>query len=219
MNTTQTLAAAPHLSAFLCAHAGFRAGFAEIASVLAAPRDPRHAALVEDQAEFLLGYLHHHHSDEDAWLWPRLAERAPHAEPVLDVLEEQHQQIDPDIAVAGDTSRPRAERAAAFARLHETINRHLDDEERTAVPLAVEHITAAEWMAHEQDVIGSYDRKRLPLLFSWACAHADPALVRHAIAEQPMPVRLLFRLFWYPSYRRRHQELFGTALRRRADRA
>ncbi|SHN42540.1 hemerythrin domain-containing protein [Cryptosporangium aurantiacum] len=218
MTTATAHPAVPDLSAFLLAHAGFRVEFGRLAEALPHPRDAAHAALLEDQADFLLSYLHHHHSDEDTVIWPWLRERAPRSAPLLDELEEQHEQIDPDVALAGDRSRPVAERAAAFARLHVALNRHLDDEERTAVPLIHQHVSHAEWLAHGQEVVKSYDKKRLPLLFGWACGAGAPALVAQALAEFPVPIRVLFRLVWWPAYRRRHQALYGTPLRRRADR-
>ncbi|MBF8194475.1 hemerythrin domain-containing protein [Nonomuraea sp. K274] len=211
--------AEPDLSAFLLAHAGFRVEFGRLAQTLTAPRDDRHAALIEDQVEFVLSYLHHHHTDEDTWGWPLLRTRAPASAAVLAALERQHEQIDPDLAVAGDRSQPSARRAEALHRLHTALGRHLDDEERDAVPLIRAHLTAAEWQAHGMDVIRGYDRKRVPLLFGWACAAGSPELVRQALTDFPAPIRLLFRLRWWPAYRRRHTRLYGTPPRRRPDRA
>jgi hypothetical protein len=208
----------PDLSAFLLAHAGFRVEFGRLADAIAVPRDDRHAALIEDQVDFALSYLHHHHADEDAWVWPLLRARAPGSLPLLDALERQHEQIDPVLAVAGDRSRPAAERAEALRHLHEALGRHLDDEERDAVPLIRSCIGADEWQAHGLDVVRAYERRRLPLLFGWASAAGSPEMVGRALEDFPPPVRLLFRLRWWPAYRRRHLELYGTPLRRHPDR-
>ena len=70
-------------------------------------------ALIEDQLDFVLFNLHNHHTDEDEWMWPRLRERSGGALPALDVLEEQHQAIDPDLRLAGDRSASDADRIAA----------------------------------------------------------------------------------------------------------
>lgn len=209
----------PELSAFLLGHAGFRVEFARLAEVIDAARDRRHAALVEDHIAFLLSYLHHHHSDEDDWIWPLLRSRAPRSAPLLDALEEQHERIDPDVAVAGDRSRPTAERAEALRRLHTALGRHLDDEERDAVPLIRACLTAAEWQDHGMEVVRGFALRRVPTLFGFACGAGSPELVRRALAEFPGPVRLLFRVWWWPAYRRRHLRLYGTPLRRHADRA
>jgi hypothetical protein len=219
LTTGRARPAEPDLSAFLLAHAGFRVEFGRLADVVAAPRDDRHAALVEDQLDLVLSCLHHHHTDEDNFLWPALRERAPRSVPLLDALEEQHELIDPDIVIAGDRARRPGERAAALRRLHAALNRHLDDEERDAVPLLRRHFTAGEWAAHGEKVVGGYRRSQLPALFGWCCASGTPELAASAIAGFPAPVRLAFRLLWWPAYRRRHQRLYGTAVRRHATRA
>jgi iron-sulfur cluster repair protein YtfE (RIC family) len=209
----------PDLSGFLLVHAGFRVEFGRLADAIGTARDDRHTALIEDQIEFVLSYLHHHHADEDDWVWPLLRSRAPGSVPLLDALEEQHEQIDPDLAVAGDRSRPLAERAEALRRLHTALRRHLDDEERDAVPLMRSHISPGEWETHGLEVVRSYDRKRVPTLFGWASGAGSPEMVRRALKDFPPPIRLLFRLHWWPAYRRRHLRLYGTPLRRHPDRA
>lgn len=220
MNSSETHAVAkPDLSAFLLAHAGFRVEFGRLADVIAAPRDDRHATLIDDQIEFLLSYLHHHHSDEDHWVWPLLRTREPQSVPLLDALEEQHKEIDPDLILAGDRALSVAERAQALRRLHNALNSHLDDEERDAVPLIRSCLTPAEWEAHGQEVVRGFDRRRLPLVFGWASGAGAPEDVRRALTDFPMPIRLLFRLHWWPAYRRRHTRLYGTSLRRYPDRA
>ncbi|GAA3266798.1 hemerythrin domain-containing protein [Dactylosporangium vinaceum] len=209
----------PDISAFLLAHAGFRTEFGRLAAVLAAPRDAAHAALIERQVELVLACLHHHHTDEDTTLWPRLRERFPRSVPLLDALEEQHEAVDADVAVLADRARPAAERAGAAARLHAALGRHLDDEERDAVPLLLQAYTAREWTEHGREVVAGYDRRLLPALFGWLCSAGTPQLAAAALAEFPVPVRLLFRFSWWPAYRRRHHALYGTTVRAHAGRA
>lgn len=207
------------LSAFLLAHAGFRVELGRIADVLDRPRDAAHAALVESQLDLVLTVLHHHHTDEDTWIWPELRRRAPEAAAALDALEEQHDRIDPLVAVASDRGAPLGERVLALRSLQQALRRHLDDEERDAVPLVERCFTAEEWVQHGRDVVGGYERSTVPLLFGWVCAAGSPDLVARALSEFPLPVRLVFRFVWWPAYRRRHERLYGTRLRRRADRA
>jgi hypothetical protein len=219
MPPAQTATAAePDLSAFLLSHAGFRVEFGRLAEVIGAARDARHAALIEDQIDFLLSYLRHHHADEDAWAWPLLRARAPGSVPLLDALEKQHERIDPLLVIAADRSLPTVERVQALRRLHDELGHHLDDEERAAVPLIRSCVGAGEWEAHGRGVVRAYQRRRVPLLFGWACGAGSPDLVRRALGDFPMSVRLLFRLRWWPAYRRRHLRLYGTALRPHSDR-
>lgn len=208
----------PDLTAFLMAHGGFRTEFGLLAEVVERPRDEAHRALIEDQIAFVVSYLHHHHHEEDTFLWPLIVSRAPQTAALLDVLTEQHEEIDPHVTAAADRTRPAAERAAAMRRLHDALGRHLDDEERIAVPLIRTHITAAEWNAHGEEVIRSFGRTSIPRLFGWLCAASDPAAVRRSARQHPLPVRLLFRFVWWPKYRRRHTALYGPGLRRSPDR-
>lgn len=218
MSTETRTHTEPDLNAFLMAHTAFRAEFGLLAGVIERPRDAAHRELIESQIEFVVDYLHHHHHDEDTYLWPLVVSRAPQSAALLDVLTEQHEEIDPDIAIAADRSRPVADRAAALRRLHEALGRHLDDEERIAVPLFRAHISAEEWAAHGEDVIRSFGRKGIPMLFGWVSAASKPADVRRGASEHPLFVQLLFRFVWWPKYRKRHIALYGPGLRRSPDR-
>jgi hypothetical protein len=144
---------------------------------------------------------------------------APGSASVLDVLEKQHEEIDPDLALAGDRSWPLADRVEALRRLHMALQLHLDDEERDAVPLIRSCITPDEWKKHGQEVVRGFDRKWMPTLFGWVSGAGSPETVARALEDFPPPIRLLFRHRWWPVYRRRHQRLYGTELRRRPDRA
>ena len=122
-----------------------RQEYGRLAEAAHHPRDIGHEALIEEHIEVTLSVLHHHHAEEDNWLWPTMRQRAPAARPTLERLEAQHAQIDPLIATAADTSRPWRLRATALAELHAAINTHLDEE--TADP-------AAEYRAHQRRGMG-----------------------------------------------------------------
>ena len=95
-----------------------------------------------------LSLLHHHHAEEDSWLWPTLRQRAPQAVADLDRLEAQHTNVDPLISFAADTMHPLPQRAVVLAELHEAINAHLNDEEQVVLPLCTAHITYAKRRHH-----------------------------------------------------------------------
>lgn len=218
--TTTTTAAGNRLdlSRLLLAHAAMRREYGRLADALESSSGPGHRRLVEDQIELTLDHERHHHADEDTWLWPRLRARAPRWVPLIDCLEEQHERIDPEIRVARDRSRPVPVRAAALRRLDELLNTHLDDVERIAVPLVQQHIAPGEHAAHAREVVATLERGRLALLLGWHCANGTPQLCAPAIASHPLVVRVLFRLVWWPRYRRRHERLYGAAPRRHPDR-
>lgn len=55
----------------------------------------------------------------------------------------------------------------------------------------------------------SLDRKRLPLVFGWLVSAATPAQRADALSTVPAVPRLLFRLVWWPSYRKRFTRMYG----------
>jgi hemerythrin HHE cation binding domain-containing protein len=171
--------------------------------------DAKLAALFEDQIQLVLDVLHHHHTAEDDTIWPTLREREPAARAVLDDLEAQHDTIDPLIRAACDRSLPMAERAAVLRELHERINAHLDLEEECAVPLIRKHVTVAEWEALAKRAAKETGRK-IPKVYGWYASAVDDARVTEALRTVPMPIRVLFRLFWQPAYERRARRLYGA---------
>ncbi|MEN3539200.1 hemerythrin domain-containing protein [Microbispora sp. ZYX-F-249] len=201
-----------HLTGFLMMHAGFRAEFGRLAEACANPRDDAHEELLEEQLALVLDMLHAHHSHEDAGLWPMLAERAPEAAEALSELESEHSALDPLIAAAADRGVPLAGRARTLRRLHELVNEHLDHEERTAVPLMLRHLTVEDVEADKRRALDDFGRRRVPLVFGWLASSADADLLARSYADLPAVARLLFRLFWWPAYRRRYSRLYGAAI-------
>ena len=197
------------LSGFLAAHRAMRVEFGRLAAVAAEPRDEWHARLIDDQIAVHLDLLHQHHSHEDSELWPKLRERAPAAAPELDMLEAQHGDIEPLIDIAGDATLARRRRAATLSALHTAINRHLDDEERIALPLILEHITPDEWAALGRRAIDTMSPKQRRLALGASALDASPEELAHLMAALPAPVRLMLRLRWIHAWRRRNQRLYG----------
>jgi hypothetical protein len=199
------------LTNFLMAHAGMRAEFGRLADACRRVRDEAHADLLESQIALVLHVLHHHHTVEDELVWPPLVARAPEHAHLLQELEDQHLHIDPLIAAAGDGRLPLGQRADALEALHEALNAHLDQEERDAVPLIVSYLTRAEWERVEERAGRNIGRKQLPLIYGWFASAAPDELRLRATVAVPLPVQWLFRLFWWPSYRRRYERLYGEA--------
>lgn len=199
-----------HLTGFLMMHAGFRAEFGRLAEACGNPRDGTHEELLEEQLALVLEMLHLHHAHEDTGLWPRLAAYAPEAADVLAELESEHAVLDPLIAAASDRRVPLPERAPTLRRLHELVNEHLDHEERTAVPLMLRHLTPDDVEADKRQAMDDFGR-RVPVVFGWLASSADGDLLAASYADLPVVARLMFRLFWWPAYRRRFTRLYGAA--------
>jgi hypothetical protein len=218
MPTEAARTAEPDLRGFLIAHAGFRTEYGRLADAAEAVRDDDYAALIEDQITLVGTHLEHHHGDEDAWMWPLLRSRIPQALPVLDALEEQHEQLDPLLHAIGDRGQSLKDRALSMRLAHQLLNEHLDQEERDAVPLMRTAIRPDEFAEAAARVTKLTPRKELPTVFCWLGSCADPAQVAGAIEPFPWPVRFLFREVWWPTYRRRYFALYGVELRRHPDR-
>ena len=200
---------ADDLTNFLMAHAGMRVEYGRLADACRRVRDEAHAELLESQIALVLHVLHHHHTVEDELVWPMLLERVPAARPALAALEAEHERIDPLLERARDTRIPLAERAETLQELHEALNAHLDAEERDAVPLLRRHLSPADWERVEERAAQGTSRRRLPLIYGWCASAVDSERRALALSTVPLVAQWLFRLFWWPSYRRRYERLYG----------
>jgi hypothetical protein len=155
------------LTAMFVMHHGFRRDLRDFAA--AAERTP-----VVDRAAWRAldrrwrGFsmvLHHHHSGEDAGLWPLLLERSratgdAAAVATLHAMEDEHGEIDPLLeACAADLAvlavRPDEDaRAALHVRLvgaGERLGAHLAHEERDALALVQRLLTPDDWARMEEE--------------------------------------------------------------------
>src|SRR4029077_3852334 len=85
----------PNTHEMVVIHRIFRREFPLLAGVVrrTSTGDARRAAPIAGHIEFCLTSLHHHHSAEDEYLWPKLLERArPHAD-LVHRMEAQHQAV------------------------------------------------------------------------------------------------------------------------------
>jgi hypothetical protein len=135
--------------------------------------DAARTAVVADHVHLLGELLHHHHTGEDRLLWPVLQPRVP-ADVVTTVerMEAQHEGIAQTQATvtaalsawrAGAGEADREALATALDELHERITEHLGAEEQHILPLAAEHMTAAEWQRLGEEGIGGLPKSKLPL--------------------------------------------------------
>jgi len=198
------------LSGFLAAHRSMRVEYGRLADVAAKPRDAAHEALLDEQTTVFLDLLHQHHTTEDEMLWPILRERAPSHAADLDLLESQHQKIDPLIDAASDRSQTRERRASVLAELHALINQHLDDEERIALPLLREHITSQEWQTVGNQAEAKMSGLQRKIAYGHSAVEANPAELAELMAMLPLPVRLILKYSYMPYARRRNRALYRS---------
>ena len=123
----------------------------QVLTTEAYPHPAQREALAEHLA-WMMEFLHHHHSGEDAGLYPLVRERNPAAVALLDEMDADHDAIVPgmdglvEAAHAyreGDSAREHVVRA--IEDLEETLLPHLLREEGEMMPVVAATITWQEW--------------------------------------------------------------------------
>ncbi|HQR25481.1 MAG TPA: hemerythrin domain-containing protein, partial [Nocardioides sp.] len=88
-------------------HAALKRDLLRVRRVLSgapAPQGRQRVALGQ-HVTWMLGFLHAHHSGEDAGLWPLVRQRNPAASALLDSMEADHARIAPAAEVAAEAAR------------------------------------------------------------------------------------------------------------------
>ncbi len=150
--------------------------------------------------------LHHHHTTEDAVLWPQLLELVDAvgdaaARTTLQAMEAEHDLIDPLLAAcaAGFAAMAQAPDAATRERLAATaaeardcLGAHLVHEETEALPLAQRHLSEAGWQRVEKAAGEGGSLSDLVFLVPWAADGLDRADLDRALTVigRPFPVLL-----------------------------
>lgn len=203
-------------------HHAFRRDLAAFAAAAEATpvADRESWAALAARWELFATALHHHHSGEDAGLWPLLSERATDEErAVLRAMEDEHTEIDPILEACADGLRRLAARAdedvrAALAvRLvaaRERLGHHLRHEETEAIAILQRVITNAEWEAlEEQHFKQGLSLRQVTALVPWVLDELPDGVRRDLFAQ---PGGAVHRLLWLVS-RRGHQRRKATAFR------
>lgn len=142
-----------HIPAMAVTHQAFRREF-ELAPRIVrdiAPDERKRHDRAADWFATMLGFMHHHHENEDVLMYPLLAGRAE--QPLLDRMEAQHGEL----ASAVDRAQERLSAwrlddpasgealAAAFDDMLPILIEHVDAEEAQVMPLVGEYLTAEEY--------------------------------------------------------------------------
>lgn len=181
----------------------------------------RQAAVVDRHLGFVSDLLHHHHTGEDAHLWPPLRERLPQsALALVEQAESQHAGIEAALErvsrarpvwTAGADAAARDALADAVEELHAALAEHLDAEERTLLPLAAVHLSPREWGAIGEAAAASTPKSAMPLLFGMFSYEGDPEVIRQMIGHAPPPARVVVPRIAPRTYARRAKQVYGTA--------
>jgi hemerythrin-like domain-containing protein len=189
-------------------HHAFRRDLTRFAA--AVPRTPLadHATWVAlaERWERFSEILHHHHSGEDAGIWPFLLGRADASErETLLAMEAEHEKIDPLLSSAADgfarlaggaADRPREElRAALAVRLAEAkelLGHHLRHEESEAIVILQRHMTPPDWERIEKEHFTSKDSLTFLLyVVPWLAEELPKAVLDQVLADAGVPMRVI----------------------------
>jgi hypothetical protein len=229
MTTTQMMfpgqAAAPEgpvdMTMMYVMHHGFRRDlttFVEAAKATPVDDRPTWQALAA-RWDLFSRILQHHHSGEDAGLWPLLLSRCDEDErATLEAMEAEHDEIDPTLAACADGFARLAEhadedaRAALAVRLsaaREGLGRHLAHEESGALPIAQRWMTSEEWLELEEAFFRkAFGPKEVLELVPWA-AYGTPADLRRRVLAQAGPANRVVLALTRRGFERRERAAFA----------
>jgi hemerythrin-like domain-containing protein len=190
-------------------HATFRREFALLPALVrsAAAEDQERAEIVADHIRLVSLLLHHHHSGEDAVLWPLLLTRAlREIDPVVHLMEDQHQTTEDVLTetsallaawTGGAASEGGEALAVALDKVAAALFEHMNIEERLVLPLAERHIFASEWQKMVDDGSARIPPEAGPviagmLMYEGGLDVAPPEL-RAPLADRAPRVRGAFR--------------------------
>lgn len=217
------------LTAMFTMHRGFRRDLANFTrAVPATPVDdrPTWAALAARWGVFA-EILHHHHTGEDAGLWPLLLQRVDAAgdaagRATLEAMTAEHRGIDPLLDACAAGFRRMAQNPSAGARdalvadltaAAEHLGPHLAHEERDSMALVQRHLTQEDWLRVS---VEHFERPlsagQLLRLAQWVLPGLPPEALDRMKAEPKVPTLiLLWRPFLRRPFDRRERRAFRYA--------
>jgi iron-sulfur cluster repair protein YtfE (RIC family) len=163
--------------------------------------------------------LHHHHSGEDAGLWPVLMERADDdGQRVLLAMEAEHAEIDPILqACAAGFERlahhededARAALAVRLCAAKASLGRHLEHEETEAIAILQQVLTHEEWHAIEQEHFAKdLAFSQVLALVPWA-THGVPGPLRRSVFAKTGRANQVIWQLTRRGFERREREAFA----------
>jgi len=158
--------------------------------------DTDRARLIAGYYDEVLTLLALHHDGEDELVWPKLLERAPAQAELVRTAESQHQEIHQPLERAQAALRaweagPDAQQSAglvgALGELETGLVAHLDNEERTVLPLIGEHLTLQEWGELPGHAMRNYPGERIWLVLGLVRENMTQAQRDVMLAHMPPP--------------------------------
>jgi hemerythrin-like domain-containing protein len=151
--------------------------------------------------------LHVHHTAEDESLWPMLrsAIAGPDELAVLDAMESEHGQLDPQVArIDAQIAAGLATDAAGSVReLAGGLARHMRHEENDALPLIDSYLGRPGWAEFAKRIRSTQGVSGAAVYLPWLLDGATADVSKRVLGILPPPARLLYRGVWRRRYRAR----------------
>jgi hemerythrin-like domain-containing protein len=184
------------------------------------PEEDRRRAIA-GHLDWLMNFLHNHHTGEDAGLYPAVRAANPAAGQLLDAMDAEHQAIDPGMAGVRSAARrwggsgsdtDRTALVQALDALGTVLLPHLEREESEAMPVVSASITHRQWQALDQQ--HNIKGKSMPQLAEEGHFLIDGLderrrqIVLHLVPAAP---RWIMLYGFGPGYRRRAAARWGKS--------
>ena len=162
--------------------------------------------------------LHAHHTSEDALLWPKLLARVDLDADLVLRMEQQHEVVAQGLHVvmerlaaweADASAAARDALAAAMDRHRQDLLVHLDEEERSVLPLVSEHITVAEWAELGEVARSHTPKEQLLFMLGALLEEATPSETARFLSHLPVPARLLWHTVGRRQYAKQMRKVRG----------
>jgi hemerythrin-like domain-containing protein len=201
--STTTATARPWVQEMVIVHRVFRRESRYLHDLIGAvrPGDTARATLLAGLARDYVEGLHNHHTSEDELLWPKLLARVDLDAELVLRMEQQHQVVDRGLQdverllAAWERTPAEPERDAlvgALARHRRDLLEHLDEEERSVLPLIEEHLTVPEWSALGEHAMAKTPKDKLLFTLGALLEEATPAERARFLGHLPLPARVLY---------------------------
>lgn len=203
-------------------HRVFRREFRLMADQIRKVRtgDAARVKLLADHVAFALTMLDHHHSGEDALVWPKLRERCALEADLVQRMEDQHHRVHgilvrAEAELATWRSAPSEATAEPLSRslveLSDALDEHLGEEEAKILPLIEEHLTVAEWGELGARGMASIPPPKRLFTLGLLMEEATPAEEQRFLTNVPAVPRAIYKVVGRGRYRKSVARLRGLS--------
>jgi iron-sulfur cluster repair protein YtfE (RIC family) len=147
-----------------------------------------------------------HHRVEDSHLFPALHRALADRPPDLASIDEmgaEHAQINPLLSAVDNALTQGTGLADRIADLSTALNKHLEHEEKKALPLIQAVLAPADWKDFTGEMRRQQGVKGAALFVPWLLDSTTPAKQQEYLRMFPVPLRLINGLFWQSRYQKR----------------